>query len=355
MSPRIAFLAVLVLVVFPSSQARLGSPSRQPDFLQAECLTVPNSQFTSSLLSTIDVLRQVTSIVSQFAGFFGDFRLSNAVTDCLDLLDSSVDELSWSVSAAENPKRKDNGTGDLGSDLRAWLSAALANQDTCMEGFDGTSSGIVKGLVSGGISQITSLVEDLLTMVNPRNRYGIPSGNRGFPSWVDPRDMKLLMQASGASNANSSNAGPVVADVVVAQDGSGNFTKIQDAIAAAPDYRADKRFVIYVKRGIYNENVEIKRKKWNIMMFGDGMGATVISAHRNYVDGWTTFRTATFAVSGRGFMARDLTIENTSGPQKHQAVALSSAQAVNFTVAQFIEGNSWLPATGVAYTAGFGN
>lgn len=33
----------------------------------------------------------------------------------------------------------------------------------------------------------------------------------------------------------------------------------------------------------------------------------------------------------------------------------SSAQAVNFTVAQFIEGNSWLPATGVAYTAGFGN
>ncbi|KAI4312997.1 hypothetical protein MLD38_037779 [Melastoma candidum] len=331
MPPKIAFVAVLLLLVFPSSQARLRSPSRHSDFLQAECLTVPNSQFTSSLLATIDVLTQVTSIVSQFTGFFGDFRVSNAVADCLDLLDSTVDELSWSVSAAQNPKRKDNGTGDLGSDLRTWLSAALVNQDTCMEGFDGTSSGIVKGLVSGGISQITSLVEDLLTMVNPRNPYRIPNSNRVFPSWVDPRDMKLLMQAgSGRGNANSSNAGIVMADVVVAQDGSGNFTKIQDAVNAAPDYSANKRFVIYVKKGIYNENIDIKRKKWNIMMFGDGMGTTVISANRNFIDGWTTFRTATFAVSGRGFIARDLTIENTSG-------------------------NSWLPATGVAYTAGFGN
>lgn len=32
----------------------------------------------------------------------------------------------------------------------------------------------------------------------------------------------------------------------------------------------------------------------------------------------------------------------------------SSAQALNYTVAQFIEGNSWLPTTGVTYIAGFG-
>lgn len=32
----------------------------------------------------------------------------------------------------------------------------------------------------------------------------------------------------------------------------------------------------------------------------------------------------------------------------------NSAQAVNFTVAQFIEGDLWLPSTGVKYTSGFG-
>jgi pectinesterase len=31
-----------------------------------------------------------------------------------------------------------------------------------------------------------------------------------------------------------------------------------------------------------------------------------------------------------------------------------SGQAKNYTVAQFIEGNLWLPSTGVKYTAGFG-
>ncbi|KAF2285108.1 hypothetical protein GH714_037916 [Hevea brasiliensis] len=60
------------------------------------------------------------------------------------------------------------------------------------------------------------------------------------------------------------------------------------------------------------------------MMVGDGMGVTVISGNRSVIDGWTTFRSATFAVSGRGFIARDITFENTAGAAKHQAVALRS-------------------------------
>lgn len=66
-----------------------------------------------------------------------------------------------------------------------------------------------------------------------------------------------------------------------------------DAVLAAPDYSM-KRYVIYIKRGVYKENVEIKKKKWNLMMVGDGMDATIISGNRSFVDGWTTFRSATF-------------------------------------------------------------
>lgn len=79
----------------------------------------------------------------------------------------------------------------------------------------------------------------------------------------------------------------------MAQDGSGNFKTVMEAVEAAPT-ESEKRYVIYVKKGLYQENVEIKKKKWNLMMFGDGMGQTVISGNRNFVDGWTTFRTATF-------------------------------------------------------------
>ncbi|KAK4769501.1 hypothetical protein SAY86_027651 [Trapa natans] len=310
-------------VIGEGGSSSSSRPLPSVDLLQSQCLAVPAPQFLSSIQSTINVVRKVMGTVSHFGSVFGDFRLSIAISDCLDLLDFSTDELSWAASATQNPKNKHNGTGDLGSDLQTWLSATLANQDTCIEGFDGTSS-ILKGVVSSSLREITSLVRDLLSKVHPSSKpksgsHGGDHGHGGrklinaqkFPSWVRLDDRKLLQ------------VGRVTADAVVAQDGTGNFTSVQDAVMAAPDY-STRRFVIYIKKGVYKENVEIKKKKWNIMMVGDGMGVTVISGSRSFVDGWTTFRSATFAVSGRGFIARDMTFENTAGPEKHQAVALRS-------------------------------
>lgn len=51
--------------------------------------------------------------------------------------------------------------------------------------------------------------------------------------------------------------------------------------------------MIYIKAGAYFENVEVERKKTNLMFIGDGIGKTVVKASRNVVDGWTTFRSAT--------------------------------------------------------------
>lgn len=70
--------------------------------LQSEVLRVPNSEFAGSLRDTIDVVQQVVSILSDVASGFGDFRLSNAIDDCLELLDISADELSWTLSASQN-------------------------------------------------------------------------------------------------------------------------------------------------------------------------------------------------------------------------------------------------------------
>ncbi|KAK7411789.1 hypothetical protein VNO78_03228 [Psophocarpus tetragonolobus] len=277
-----------------------------------EFLKVSSSEFAGTVKTVFDVFQDVTSILSQFGSGFGDSRLDNAVSDCLDLLDMSSDELDWSLSATQSPQGKHNSTGNLGSDLRTWLSAALANQDTCMDGFDGTD-GIVKGLVSTGLGQVMSILQQLLTQVNPGgDQVSFSSTHEGkFPSWVKPGERKLL-QENG-----------IEVDVVVANDGTGNYTNVMDAVHGAPNYSM-KRYVIYVKRGFYYENVEIKKKKWNLMMIGEGMDNTVISGNRSFVDGWTTFRSATFAVSGRGFIARDIAFENTAGPEKHQAVALRS-------------------------------
>ncbi|ONK63361.1 uncharacterized protein A4U43_C07F14250, partial [Asparagus officinalis] len=59
-----------------------------------------------------------------------------------------------------------------------------------------------------------------------------------------------------------------------------------------------------------------------VMMIGDGINETVVTGDRNNFDGWTTFNSATLAVMGQGFVAINMTFQNTAGPAKHQAVAV---------------------------------
>lgn len=97
-------VVVLLCVCFSSFNNVVVSSESTRDFLELECLKVTKYEFTNSVKSIVDVIRQVASTLSQFSNFFGDFRVSNAVSDCLDLLDSSAEELSWTVSATQNPK-----------------------------------------------------------------------------------------------------------------------------------------------------------------------------------------------------------------------------------------------------------
>lgn len=300
-----SFIFFFLLISLPQYSTSASSPN---DFVDSVSLRVSPTKFANSAEEVISVLQKVISILSRFTNVFGHSRVSNAVSDCLDLLDMSLDQLNQSISAAQNPKGKDNSTGNLNCDLRTWLSAVLVYPDTCIEGLEGS---IVKGLISSGLDHVMSLVANLLGEVVSGNDDQLATNKDRFPSWIRDEDTKLL-QANG-----------VTADAVVAADGSGDYTKVMDAVSAAPE-SSMKRFVIYVKKGVYVENVEIKKKKWNIMLIGEGMDATIISGSRNYVDGSTTFRSATFAVSGRGFIARDISFQNTAGAEKHQAVALRS-------------------------------
>jgi pectin methylesterase-like acyl-CoA thioesterase len=87
-----------------------------------------------------------------------------------------------------------------------------------------------------------------------------------------------------------------VPDIVVAKDGSGNFTKVQEAVDYASKTqrkRKDGRFVIYVKAGIYEENVEIGWAGKKITMVGDGIGKTIVTASRSVGKNSTTYKSAT--------------------------------------------------------------
>uniref|UniRef100_K7KV70 Pectinesterase catalytic domain-containing protein n=2 Tax=Glycine subgen. Soja TaxID=1462606 RepID=K7KV70_SOYBN len=120
----------------------------------------------------------------------------------------------------------------------------------------------------------------------------------------------------------------LTADVTVCKGkgkGEGRYYEtVQEAVNAAPD-EGEKRFVIYIKEGVYEERVRVPLKKRNVVFLGDGMGKTVITGSANVGQpGMTTYNSATVGVAGDGFIAKDLTIQNTAGANAHQAVAFRS-------------------------------
>lgn len=101
------FIFFLLAVVFLSHCTPFGAASASSGYVGLECLKISPSKFVGSLRNVVDVLQDVTSTLSKhthFSNGIGDFRLSNAISDCHELLDLSFDVLSWSVSATVSPQ-----------------------------------------------------------------------------------------------------------------------------------------------------------------------------------------------------------------------------------------------------------
>uniref|UniRef100_A0A803LML0 Pectinesterase inhibitor domain-containing protein n=1 Tax=Chenopodium quinoa TaxID=63459 RepID=A0A803LML0_CHEQI len=220
-----------------------------------------------------------------------DRREKGAWADCMTLFESTIFELNRTL----NPTKKNCNEFDK----QTWLSTALTNLETCIAGFKPYISNNVTKLISNSLAMHNNIV--------PR----IQSYKLGFPTWVTRRDRKLL-QASKLATAN----------LVVAQDGSGDFKIIREALDATAKKTRSGRFVIHIKSGVYAEYLVIGTNLRNIMLVGDGMQSTIITGDRSYGNGFTIFNSATVAVMGDGFIARGITFRNTAGPQNKQAVAL---------------------------------
>lgn len=114
-------------------------------------------------------------------------------------------------------------------------------------------------------------------------------------------------------------------NVTVAQDGSGDYTSIQEAINNSPSFPY-KRVTISIKNGIYKEKIKIHEWNTNISLIGESKEKTIvtngdyfskINLGRN-----STFYTYTMLVEGDDFFASDLTIENSCG-EVGQGIALA--------------------------------
>eukprot|EP00897_Mesotaenium_endlicherianum_P008189 jgi/Mesen1/7399/ME000388S06618 len=123
----------------------------------------------------------------------------------------------------------------------------------------------------------------------------------------------------------------VTPDLVVAQDGTGHFRNLIEALAAAKPGSPDKYFVIYLKAGTYKGNVTVAKRLKYLAIIGDAGRTTVTASLHSGMrmpNGQVvkTASSSTMWVKAPFFIGSGLIVENSHAgsnrPDGDQAVAL---------------------------------
>ncbi|PWA84837.1 pectinesterase/pectinesterase inhibitor U1 [Artemisia annua] len=226
-------------------------------------------------------------------------REYGALRDCLEMVTETLDELEEVVKGLEEYRTKKS-LKEHAEDLKTLMSSTITDQSTCLDGFshDEADKKVrkelekleerVEKMCSNALAMICNMTNTDIANENKLNGRNLKEEtlDSEWPHWMSVKDRKLLQ------------SGTVRPNVVVAADGSGNYKTVAAAVAAAPS-KSSTRYVIRIKAGVYRENVEVYILNYKALLCG--------------VDA---------AVVGDGFLARDITFQNTAGAANHQAVAL---------------------------------
>lgn len=108
------------------------------------------------------------------ADYGADPRCGSALHDCFTLFRDAVSQIRGSLKQM----RQLNGDGEelrfQMSNVQTWMSAALTNEDTCTDGFDGVAAGPVKTDVCDRTVKVKEVTSNALALVNSYVKVIVP-------------------------------------------------------------------------------------------------------------------------------------------------------------------------------------
>ena len=97
---------------------------------------------------------------------------------------------------------------------------------------------------------------------------------------------------------------------IVAQDGSGDYTTVQAAFDAVPEFYTGE-YTIYVKAGTYYEKLLLDRNKPNVILQGEDAETTILTYDDYAGKAGGTSQCQSVAIDADDFTAMDITFQNT--------------------------------------------
>ncbi|KAL2227193.1 21 kDa protein [Sesamum indicum] len=183
---------LLILLTFISSSIHSGSAARpaggatNTEFIRTSCSATTYPRLCYSALAShastiqqdpkllahaalsvsLDTARSTSVDMVKLSRSTGMTpRQVGAMRDCVEELSDSVEQLRKSVE--EMNLMKGSNFGMMMSDIQTWVSAALTDDDTCMDGFAGKfMNGAVKTAVRGRIVNVAHMTSNALALIN---------------------------------------------------------------------------------------------------------------------------------------------------------------------------------------------
>ncbi len=204
---------------------------------------------------------------------------------------------------------------------------APANFQISLVSGSGFTSVLTMPYTDGNLSPQTVYVHFVAPNVSQAELYGGSLTNAG--GGASTQNITL----SGTSIISNADLG---VNLVVAKDGSGDYTTLQAAINAIPASHSESPFIVYMRPGFYHEKVTIPATLSDISIMGEHRDSTILD-YTDYVgmSGTTnvpgTNAVQTLQVNASNISFQNMTIQDTVSIERAVAVNVgNSADRVVF-------------------------
>ncbi|KAJ9539739.1 hypothetical protein OSB04_026245 [Centaurea solstitialis] len=156
--------------------------STQLDFIKASCETTrypdlcfetlspfsnaiqtsPTELVNAALMVSLKGVKAASKAVKVLSK--GAVLSGGAVSDCLENMSDSVDEMKKSMVAMKDLDGPD--FKEKMGDVKTWVSAALTDEDTCMDGFEENGDVKMKETIRGYIVNVAELTSIALALIS---------------------------------------------------------------------------------------------------------------------------------------------------------------------------------------------
>ncbi|HEX7846735.1 MAG TPA: pectinesterase family protein [Chitinophagaceae bacterium] len=207
--------------------------------------------------------------------------------------------------------------------------------------------------INSGVARMHAGREDFIKVLDQFSIHsevktfeGSPHTFLLFNPWFDStvviidKFIKKIFTPSALKNIRKDKLGRQT--IIVAQDGSGHYKKLQEALNAIP-LNNKNPIVIRIKPGVYKEKLFLDSTKNHVQLIGDDKLKTILTYndHTGKIspsgDTINTRTSWSFKIMADDFLASNITFQNDAGFNAGQAVAVESdGDRINFNDCRFI-------------------